>query len=142
MGLVRGLIHLVKLFLISIILVGILGTIALGVIGFLVLQNLAADLPPLSALAHKPSITTKIYDVNGIVLDELFAEELREKIVPLSQIPQITRWAFIATEDQRFYSHYGVDPKRILGALHADFVAKQAVQGASTMTPRNSRARA
>src|SRR4029077_4196223 len=99
-----------------------------------VFQNLSNDLPPLSALQHKPSITTKIYDVNGIVLDELFAEELREKIVPLSQVPKLTQAAFIATEDQRFFHHYGIDPKRIMGAIIADVVAHQAVQGASTTT--------
>jgi len=134
MGLFRGLIHLSKLFLISLILVGILATIGGIIGGVLFLQNLADDLPSLAALNHKPSITTKIYDVNNVVLDELFADELRERIVSLSEVPKITQAAFIATEDQRFYSHYGIDPKRVFGALYADFVAKQAVQGASTIT--------
>jgi penicillin-binding protein 1A len=134
MRLFRGIFQFTKLFLLSVILSSILLGIGGVVAAFVVFQNLSNDLPPLSALQHKPSITTKIYDVNGIVLDELFAEELREKIVPLSQIPKLTQAAFIATEDQRFYHHYGIDPKRILGALAADLVAKQAVQGASTIT--------
>ena len=134
MGIVRGLVHFIKLLLISVILAGLVLAVVGGAIGAVLLQNLANDLPPLSALQHKPSITTKIYDVNGVVLDELFAEELREKIVPLSTIPKLTQSAFIATEDQRFYHHYGIDPKRIMGALYADLVAKGAVQGASTIT--------
>src|SRR5438105_11728453 len=104
----RGIFQFTKLFLLSVILSGILLGIGGIVAAFVVFQNLSNDLPPLSALQHKPSITTKIYDVNGIVLDELFAEELREKIVPLSQIPKLTQAAFIATEDQRFYHHYGI----------------------------------
>jgi len=134
MRIFRGIFQFTKLLLISLILAGILLAIAGGIAAVVMFQNIAADLPPLSALQHKPSITTKIYDVNGNILDELFAEELREKIVPLSTIPKLTQAAFIATEDQRFYHHYGIDPKRIMGAIVADLIAHQAVQGASTIT--------
>ena len=125
---------MVRLFLISSILAGIVVGIGIAYGAMAYVKRMEADLPPLTGLKPTPSITTKIYDLNGVLLDELFAEELREAIVPLSQIPKITQLAFIATEDQRFYTHYGIDPKRILGALYADFIAKQAVQGASTIT--------
>ena len=134
MGIIRGTWHLVKLGMISAILAVLVVGIGVAVGAISLLSRLERELPALNGIKPTPSITTKIYDVNGVLLDELFAEELREAIVPLPQIPRITQLAFIATEDQRFYSHYGVDPKRVLGALYADFVAKQAVQGASTIT--------
>ena len=36
--------------------------------------------------------------------------------VPLAEMPAYLPQAFIAVEDKRFYSHHGVDYKRILGA--------------------------
>src|SRR5207248_10183750 len=42
--------------------------------------------------------------------------------------------AVIATEDRRFYSHFGVDPVGLLRAAVADFRARHVVQGGSTIT--------
>src|SRR5215207_6408632 len=42
--------------------------------------------------------------------------------------------AVIATEDRRFYSHFGIDPIGIVRALAADLRAGQVVQGGSTIT--------
>ena len=42
--------------------------------------------------------------------------------------------AVIAVEDKRFYSHEGVDYRRIIGALIADIKAGGYAQGASTIT--------
>ena len=134
MGIIRSSFQYCKLFIISTIISGVL--IGTGLCWFVAtyIHKLQHELPALTGIKPTPSITTKIYDVNGVLLDELFAEELREAIVPLAQIPRLTQLAFVATEDQRFYQHYGIDPKRILGAVYADFIAKQAVQGASTIT--------
>src|SRR3989338_4218768 len=56
----------------------------------------------------QPIQGTKIYDDNDEPLTELHVE--RRIFVPLAQIPQALRDAIIATEDRRFYSHWGVDP--------------------------------
>lgn len=42
--------------------------------------------------------------------------------------------AVVAVEDQRFYSHFGVDPQGIMRALIANFRAGEIVQGGSTLT--------
>jgi penicillin-binding protein 2A len=54
--------------------------------------------------------------------------------VPLSQIPVHLRNAIIATEDRRFYEHYGVDVASILRALVRDLKAGDFVEGGSTIT--------
>ncbi len=54
--------------------------------------------------------------------------------VPLDQIPDHLVQAVLATEDQRFYRHHGLDIKRIGGALIADLKAGGITQGGSTLT--------
>ena len=54
--------------------------------------------------------------------------------VPLEQIPDFQINALLATEDRRFWSHYGVDPVGTLRALSANARASGVVQGGSTLT--------
>jgi penicillin-binding protein 1A len=54
--------------------------------------------------------------------------------VPLRDLPPYLPKAFIAIEDRRFYSHWGVDPVGILRALSKNLVGGGAVQGGSTLT--------
>ncbi len=54
-------------------------------------------------------------------------------LVRLGQVPNFLVDALIATEDKRFYQHYGVDPKAVLRAFTTLFTG-QRVQGGSTLT--------
>ncbi len=54
--------------------------------------------------------------------------------VRLEQIPDQLVQAVLATEDQRFYRHHGLDIKRIGGALLANLKAGGITQGGSTLT--------
>ena len=54
--------------------------------------------------------------------------------VALKDVPQDLVDAIIATEDQRFYSHYGIDPLGIARALWSNLRAGEVVQGGSTLT--------
>lgn len=54
--------------------------------------------------------------------------------VPLDAVPDILIKAVLATEDRRFWSHYGVDPLGTLRALSANARASGIVQGGSTIT--------
>lgn len=67
-----------------------------------------------------------------------FGEKQR---IPLSleQIPERLTQAFIAIEDNRFYSHYGVDPLGILRALWVDITSGSTKQGGSTITQQLAR---
>ena len=51
-----------------------------------------------------------------------------------NEIPDNLKYAFIATEDKRFYKHKGYDIVRIGGAILSDIKAGKTVEGASTIT--------
>ena len=106
--------------------------VAGGIAGCVVYQKLAADLPDLSQGAEPLAETSVIYDRNGNVLVELHAEQNRT-YVPLANIPVQLRQGVIATEDQRFYEHEGVDPLGIMRALWVN-VTQGKHQGGSTIT--------
>ncbi|MEG0371392.1 MAG: transglycosylase domain-containing protein [Clostridium sp.] len=55
-------------------------------------------------------------------------------IVPLKTIPDNLQKAFVSIEDERFYSHSGIDVKRIFGALFHNLKTMSKSQGASTIT--------
>ncbi len=77
--------------------------------------------------------TTVIYDVNEQEAARMSTVENRE-YVEFSQIPELLRKAFIATEDKRFYDHDGVDFFAIGRAVVKDIIARSAVEGGSTIT--------
>ena len=76
--------------------------------------------------------TTKIYDRNGTLLYEIFANQNRT-IVALSDIPKNLANATIAIEDKDFYSHPGFDLRGITRALITN-IQKRGFQGGSTIT--------
>jgi penicillin-binding protein 1B len=56
------------------------------------------------------------------------------KVVKLSEVPPIVVKAILATEDERFYSHHGIDPIGILRAMWVDLRTLSFQQGGSTLT--------
>lgn len=59
---------------------------------------------------------TTVYDKDGKQIAELTGDENR-KIITLSEMGEYLPNAFVAIEDERFYSHYGIDIKRTAGAV-------------------------
>ncbi|MFR5870252.1 MAG: transglycosylase domain-containing protein, partial [Acutalibacteraceae bacterium] len=66
--------------------------------------------------------STLVYDKDGNVAANIHGTEDRVWL-SLDQIPENMKNAVIAAEDVRFYSHNGVDIKRIFGALWQDLKA-------------------
>jgi penicillin-binding protein 1A len=93
----------------------------------------ALTLPPtndLSLADRKPSVTLLGRDGSLIATyGDLFGEPLK-----LKEMPPYLPEAVIATEDRRFYHHWGVDPIGMARALVADLRAGHVVQGGSTIT--------
>ena len=54
--------------------------------------------------------------------------------VSFDQIPQVLIQAVLATEDRRFFEHFGIDPIGTVRALSANARANGVVQGGSTIT--------
>lgn len=92
------------------------------------------DLPSHEALAqYSPKTISRIYSAEGQLIDE-FAEE-RRLFVPIDEVPDLIKHAFISAEDKNFYSHPGYDLRGILSAAYEAVVSGGAsVRGASTIT--------
>ena len=105
-------------------LVGVLGV--LGTLYYLYTQLELPSTPP-------PLQTTYVYDRDGNLLTTLHASVDRT-IVPIDEMPVSLRNAVIAAEDKGFYEHPGIDPIGIVRAAWTDLVARDTVQGGSTIT--------
>ena len=76
--------------------------------------------------------TSFIYDSQGNLITDYKGTEDRI-MVSIDEIPEMLQNAFRAVEHARLYEHDGVDVKRILGALVANFTSGS-TQGGSTIT--------
>ena len=94
---------------------------------------LSEDLPKITSLAdYRPPIITTMYSDDGRKIGEFFKE--RRIVVPLIEMPDILKKAFVAAEDARFYQHKGIDFYSILRAFIKNLKAGTIVQGGSTIT--------
>lgn len=121
--------------------------ILLYVAGFLALYTLALvgtyfafndHLPDIDNWSFEPKRVTHVFSADGQHLKD-FLEENRE-LLTYEEIPKPMIDALIAAEDQRFYSHWGIDVRRIFGSVLANFRAGRLVgQGGSTLTQQLAR---
>jgi len=81
---------------------------------------------------YTPALSTRIFDARGELIADLFEEN--RSLVPLAQVPEHVRNAFLAAEDRNFYSHPGVDLFGILRAMAVNLVTGEVRQGGSTIT--------
>lgn len=81
-----------------------------------------------------------VFDQSSLLFadnDELICTvhgEVNRLPVPLNQVPEHVQQAFVAIEDERFYSHAGVDLKAILRAMYSYCQSGRISEGASTIT--------
>lgn len=91
------------------------------------------ELPSPKQLSFQQApLTTKIFDRNGILLYQIYANQNRT-LVPLSSIPKYLQEATIAIEDKNFYTNTGFDIVAIIRAMISDISGKP-LQGGSTIT--------
>ncbi|MBZ5529539.1 MAG: transglycosylase domain-containing protein, partial [Acidobacteriia bacterium] len=91
------------------------------------------ELPSPRQLSFQESpLTTKIFDRNGTLLYQIYANQNRT-LIPLSSIPKYLQEATIAIEDKDFYKNPGVDLTAIIRAAITDISGKP-LQGGSTIT--------
>ncbi len=108
------------------------------IVGSCLLGYFALTLPDTSELgrtARRQGVT--ILAADGTVLatyGELFGQPLI-----LQQMPRDLPEAVIATEDRRFYRHFGLDPVGLVRAALADLAAGRIVEGGSTITQQLAR---
>ncbi|MDQ7824459.1 MAG: PBP1A family penicillin-binding protein [Candidatus Eremiobacteraeota bacterium] len=103
-----------------------------------VVSTCSRGLPDVEKLTKfEPSETSRIFSSDGKVIGVLFKEN--RFWVAIEDIPQTMQDAMIAIEDERFYSHRGIDPRSIARAAYEDFKGGGASQGASTITMQLAR---
>src|SRR5215467_1767104 len=108
-------------------------TVAVGSAALWAFAIVPRSLPSVTALENfEPIRGSKIFDENDELVTEFHVE--RRIFVPLAQIPKALKDAVIATEDARFYSHWGVDPTGIGRAIYQNFRRGRIVEGGSTIT--------
>lgn len=111
------------------VIVGIWGAVALGVL----VAWYAYDLPDINNLdvpARTASITLTDADGREITTyGDLYGDPLR-----LADVPPYLVQAIVATEDRRFFEHFGFDPVALARAVVANVRAGRVRQGGSTLT--------
>lgn len=123
-----------KIFSLYNIIIVILILIAIGLgSGLGLFLYYVKDAPEFDPTKLKPSETSMVFDKDGEVIAELHGEQNRIP-VPLEKIPQDLINAFIAIEDQYFYSHKGINIRSIIGSLIINMVHGDIKRGASTIT--------
>lgn len=91
------------------------------------------NLPDIQKLSdYKPKQVTAILDSRGQRIGEIFEE--RRTFVPYKEIPQFVVDSFVAAEDQKFWTHTGIDYVGMVRAFVTNLRAGKARQGASTIT--------
>ncbi|KJC42644.1 penicillin-binding protein 1A [Bradyrhizobium sp. LTSP857] len=103
----------------------------IAVIGVVI--YVGAHLPPIQSLEiPKRPPTIQIVGMDGSVLAQ--RGEMAGANVSLKDLPPYLPKAFIAIEDRRFYSHFGIDPVGILRAAVTNVLHRGVSQGGSTLT--------
>lgn len=79
--------------------------------------------------------TSIIYDNDGNTIAELKGNENKNRIwLPIGELPKNLKNAYISIEDERFYSHSGIDAKRSLSAALSYVNPGKNSHGGSTIT--------
>jgi len=93
----------------------------------------SSDLPEVRALeTYRPNVITELYADDG---QEIASFALQRRILlSFEQVPPVLQDAILATEDQHFFQHWGVDLPRVVQAAYRNLAQGRIQQGASTLT--------
>ncbi|MGO3518042.1 MAG: penicillin-binding protein 1A [Acetobacter cibinongensis] len=120
--------------------VALVGSAGAGLVVWHQYEGIVADLPTVEGLqSYQPPVMSRLYAADDKVIAELADE--RRVFVPYSAIPDRVKNAFIAAEDQKFWTHKGVDPLAIIRAGLTDLTRGKGRRpiGASTITQQVAR---
>jgi penicillin-binding protein 1A len=121
------------------ILAGIIVVLAvMAVVVIKKYQEYKKDLPSLAQLHNiEPSLATKVYSADGKLIKEFFTE--KRTLVPFSRMPQHLIDALLATEDRRFFKHWGVNLLSMCRAVVVSFWSGERIKATSTITQQLAR---
>ena len=121
------------------LLVGLAGLVVSGIaLALTAAAVIYSSLPSLDALTdYQPKMPLRIYTEDGVLIGE-FGEE-RRAFVRVKEAPEMLRQAILAAEDERFYSHGGVDTLGVVRAAVSNLISGGVKEGASTITMQVAR---
>ncbi len=97
------------------------------------------DLPKLDKIEdYKPPLVSEVFDADGNKIGEFWIE--CRFLTPIKDVPKKMIESFVASEDDRFFEHHGVDPWGIVRAMITNLKAGHVVQGGSTITQQVTKA--
>lgn len=120
------------------VLTSLFFSLCLILAGYLFYKQLEQELPDVKQLHHvQYQIPLSIYSADNLLIAR-YGEKKRTP-VEISDIPQQQLNAFLAAEDDRFYSHPGVDYKGLTRAAIQFLLTGKKKQGGSTITMQVAR---
>jgi penicillin-binding protein 1A len=122
--------------------IGLLGgSVVAGVLLLVVVvgwQNLSRELPSVDLLKDvQLQQALRVYSNDGKLIAEY--GEKRRIPLPIGEIPQVVKDAFLASEDDRFFEHPGVDYQGLTRAVINQLLKGDRSQGGSTITMQVAR---
>ena len=115
------------------------GIFVAGILMIIILFSFIANgklgfMPTLKELENiESSLASEVYSCDSVVLRKFFYKENRT-YVPYEQISQNVITALVATEDERFYSHSGIDVKGLVRVLKGVITGNESAGGGSTIS--------
>ena len=104
----------------------------------IVVLFLSRNLPSLEQLENfDPDLVTRIYSAGGKVLNELFVQ--KRVFIELDKIPDHMQNAIVASEDRRFFEHWGLSLRSVARAIVINTLSMSYRQGFSTLTQQLAR---
>jgi penicillin-binding protein 1A len=85
----------------------------------------------------QPAQKTVVYDLHGDTIYEFYKEN--RDLLPLAAMPKPIVEAILATEDRKFYQHYGIDFAGMVRAGVRNLKDRKVRQGGSTITQQLAR---
>lgn len=102
--------------------------------------SMTAEAQEVAGLAnYRPNLVTRVFADDGKTVIGEFSLERRIPVT-YDEIPERMRYAIWAIEDDRFFSHIGVDPLRMVMAAYKNVALGRKAEGASTLTQQLARA--
>lgn len=121
----------------KLLIVAALSTVVIGIcFGLGMFKGILSSAPDINPASVLPTgYATVVYDAKGNDIAKLVAANSNRSYEDMSKIPKYLADAFVAIEDERFYSHNGIDLKSMVRAGFQFIKTKgESAQGASTIT--------
>jgi penicillin-binding protein 1A len=102
------------------------------------LYFLSQDLPSLTKLENiDPALATKVYSEDGELIESFHLKN--RTITPFNKFPDELIQCLLATEDRRFFDHWGVNILGVFRSVYVNLTNFAIVEGSSTLTMQLAR---